>query len=136
MSARFTFDAPFVIGAHIEARANHPEVAERVFLRHGDRSWTYEAVARKSRKMAGLLAAHGVRRGERVLIVLPDAPPFAWSFFGTLTRGAVVAMGNPHAPIESLEYLSTLLKTLDRNKAAPKLPPKAQPPAPAAKPRL
>ena len=57
--------------------------------------------------MAGLLAAHGVRRGERVLIVLPDAPPFAWSFFGTLTRGAVVAMGNPHAPVESIAYLVT-----------------------------
>jgi benzoate-CoA ligase family protein len=77
----------------------------KVALRFGDRSWTYDAVARKSRKMAGLLAAHGVRRGERVLIVLPDAPPFAWAFFGTLTRGAVVAMGNPHAPLENLEYL-------------------------------
>jgi benzoate-CoA ligase family protein len=77
----------------------------KVALRFGDRSWTYEALARNSRKMAGLLAAHGVRRGERVLLVLPDAPPFVWAFFGTLTRGAVVAMGNPHAPIENLEYL-------------------------------
>ena len=79
----------------------------KVALRFGDRSWTYDAVARKTRKLAGLLAAHGIRRGERVLIVLPDAPPFAWSFFGTLARGAVVAMGNPHAPIESIEYLVT-----------------------------
>jgi len=77
----------------------------RTALRFGDRSWTYETVARKSRKMAGLLAAHGVRRGERVLIVIPDAPPFAWAFFGTLARGAVVAMGNPHGPIENIEYL-------------------------------
>ena len=82
-------------------------LGSKVALRFGNRSWTYEEVARKTRKLAGLLAAHGVRRGERVLIVLPDAPPFAWSFFGTLTRGAVVAMGNPHAPIESLEYLVT-----------------------------
>jgi benzoate-CoA ligase family protein len=37
--------------------------------------------------------------------VLPDVPPFAWVFFGTLARGCVVAMGNPDAPIESLEYL-------------------------------
>jgi benzoate-CoA ligase family protein len=80
-------------------------LGSKVALRYGDRSWTYDAVAEKSRKMAGLLAAHGVRRGERVLIVLPDAPPFVWSFFGTLTRGAVVAMGNPHAPIENLAYL-------------------------------
>jgi benzoate-CoA ligase family protein len=77
----------------------------KVALRFGDRSWSYDVVATKTRKMAGLLAAHGVRRGERVLIVLPDAPPFVWAFFGTLTRGAVVAMGNPHGPIENIEYL-------------------------------
>ncbi|HSO36798.1 MAG TPA: benzoate-CoA ligase family protein [Labilithrix sp.] len=77
----------------------------KVALRFGDRSWTYEAVARKTKKMAGLLAAHGVRRGERVLLVLPDGPPFVWAMFGALARGAVVAMGNPHGPIESVEYL-------------------------------
>jgi benzoate-CoA ligase family protein len=77
----------------------------KVALRFGCRSWTYETVAAKSRKMAALLAAHGVRRGERVLLVLPDIPPFAWAFFGALTRGAVVAMGNPLAPIENIEYL-------------------------------
>ncbi len=82
-------------------------LGSKVALRFGDRSWTYENVAKKTRKMAGLLAAHGVRRGERVLIILTDTPPFAWSFFGTLARGAVVAMGNPHAPVESLEYLVT-----------------------------
>ena len=36
-----TFEAPFTLGAQIEARATHPDVAERVFLVHGDRSWTY-----------------------------------------------------------------------------------------------
>jgi benzoate-CoA ligase family protein len=40
-----------------------------------------------------------------VLLVLPDAPPFAWAFFGALARGAVIAMGNPLAPPEALEYL-------------------------------
>lgn len=82
-------------------------LGSKVAVRFGDRSWTYAEVASKTRKMAGLFAAHGVRRGERVLIVLPDAPPFVWTFFATLTRGAVVAMGNPHAPIENIEYLVT-----------------------------
>ncbi len=80
-------------------------LAEKSALRFGERSFTYGEVADKSRRMAGLLAACGVRRGERVLIVLPDVPPFAWALFGTLARGAVVAMGNPLAPIESLDYL-------------------------------
>lgn len=77
----------------------------KVALLFGERRSTYDEIATKSRKMAALLATHGVRRGERVLIVLPDIPPFAWAFFGTLTRGAVVAMGNPLAPIENIEYL-------------------------------
>ncbi|HEY8089572.1 MAG TPA: benzoate-CoA ligase family protein, partial [Polyangiaceae bacterium] len=54
---------------------------------------------------AAMLEGADVRRGERVLIALPDVPAFAWVFFGTLARGAVVAMANPDAPPESLEYL-------------------------------
>ncbi|MGB0648153.1 MAG: benzoate-CoA ligase family protein, partial [Bradymonadia bacterium] len=37
----------------------------------------------------------GLQLGQRVYIILPDCPPFAWSFFGALKAGAVVAMGNP-----------------------------------------
>jgi benzoate-CoA ligase family protein len=80
-------------------------LGDKTAIRFGDRAYTYRAVADKSRRMAGLLAASGTRRGERVLIILPDVPPFAWAFFGTLARGAVVAMGNPLAPPETLSYL-------------------------------
>lgn len=80
-------------------------LGKKTAIRFGDRSWTYDAVADKTRRMTGLLSAAGVRRGERVLIILPDVPPFAWTFFSTLARGAVVAMGNPLAPPETLEYL-------------------------------
>ncbi len=34
-------DAPFTLGAQIEARAHHPEFVDRVLLRQGERSWTY-----------------------------------------------------------------------------------------------
>ena len=77
----------------------------RTALLFGERRWTYDEVAAKTRRTAAALAAAGVRRGERVLIVLPDVPPFAWVFFGTIALGAVVAMGNPQAPPEALEYL-------------------------------
>ncbi len=77
----------------------------KVALRFGERAYTYELVAHRARHVAEALRTHGVRRGERVLIVLPDVPPFAWAIFGAFHRGAVVAMGNPHAPIESVDYL-------------------------------
>jgi benzoate-CoA ligase family protein len=80
-------------------------LGNKVALRFGAHSYTYDDVARLSRAFAAALEEADVRRGERVLIVLPDVPPFAWVFFGTLARGCVVAMGNPDSPIESIEYL-------------------------------
>ena len=77
----------------------------KVAIRYGERSYTYELVAQRSRAFASLLVQAGVRRGERVLLVLPDCPPFAWAFFGTLARGAVIAMGNPDSKPEQIEYL-------------------------------
>jgi len=78
---------------------------DTIAIRFGDRAWTYTKVANKARAFASLLAENGVARGERVLVVLPDVPPFAWVFFGTLAAGAVVAMGNPDVPASSIEYL-------------------------------
>ena len=79
--------------------------AEKPAILWGDRRLTYAEVAAKTRAFASLLLDRGIRRGERVLIVLPDMPPFAWVFFGTLAAGNVVAMGNPDVPASSIEYL-------------------------------
>jgi benzoate-CoA ligase family protein len=77
-------------------------LAERAALRFGDRQWSYGDVADRARRVSGLLQAQGVRPGERVYIVLPDMPPFAWVFFGALRAGAVITMGNPLSPTEAL----------------------------------
>jgi benzoate-CoA ligase family protein len=78
---------------------------DKVALRFGDRSWTYAQVADGSRALARFLVDAGVRPEQRVYIVLPDTPAFAWGIFGTLAAGAVLAMGNPIAPIEDLSYV-------------------------------
>ncbi len=80
-------------------------LGSKLALRFGAYAYSYDDVARRTRAFAAALEEADVRRGERVLIVLPDVPPFAWAFFGTLARGCVVAMGNPDSPTESLEYL-------------------------------
>lgn len=41
MSAPPQLDAPFTLGAQLDARANHPEIAFRTAVRHGDRRWSY-----------------------------------------------------------------------------------------------
>jgi len=77
----------------------------RAALRFGERRWTYTDVADRSRALAHALIDLGLAPEQRVYIVLPDTPAFAWSIFGTLAAGGVVAMGNPIAPIDDLAYV-------------------------------
>lgn len=41
MQEPLRFDAPFVLGAQIEARASHPDLADKPFLLEEGRRWTY-----------------------------------------------------------------------------------------------
>lgn len=80
-------------------------LGDKVAIRYGDRGWTYADVAERARAVARALAHASVVREQRVYIVLPDTPPFAWALFGALAHGAVVAMGNPAAPPDDLAYV-------------------------------
>ena len=92
-------------------------LGDKVAIRYGELKYTYSEVAERTRCLANYFQSIGVGREERIYTVLPDVPPFAWSFFATLAHGAVVAMGNPSAPIIDLEYVlaysrATVLITL------------------------
>ncbi|MCU0656868.1 MAG: benzoate-CoA ligase family protein [Polyangiaceae bacterium] len=86
----------------------HDRLAEgrgpHVAVRYGQRAWSYAEVAARTHQAAGALQRL-VHPGERVLILLPDTPPFVWSLFATVQIGAVLAMGNPDAPTADLAYL-------------------------------
>ena len=50
-----SFNAPFVLGAQIEVRASHPDVADQPFLLHGDRVWTWRRYRDESVRLAHFL---------------------------------------------------------------------------------
>ncbi len=50
-----SIEAPMVLGAQIEARAQHPEFADRPFLIHDDRSWTFRDFRDESVRAAHFL---------------------------------------------------------------------------------
>jgi acyl-CoA synthetase (AMP-forming)/AMP-acid ligase II len=50
-----TFEAPFTLGGQIEARATHPEVADRTFLVQGDRAWSYRQYRDEAVRLAHFL---------------------------------------------------------------------------------
>jgi benzoate-CoA ligase family protein len=105
MAAAVTFPERFNLADYYLFARLREGLGSKTALRFGSRAYSYDDVARRTRAFAAALEEADVRRGERVLIVLPDVPAFAWVFFGVLARGCVVAMGNPDSPLESLEYL-------------------------------
>lgn len=98
-------------------------LGEKEAILFGERSWSYAEVADRSLRVAKGLVALGVRPGQRVYIVLPDTPPFAWSIFGVLASGGILCMGNPDAPVGDLAYVlgyvdAAVLITLPRVREA------------------
>ena len=85
----------------------------------GDRSWSYQDVANRTNHLQAWMRDFGLAKEQRVLIILPDTPAFAWSIFATLAHGAVVTMGNPDAATDDLAYVlqytrATVLITIPR----------------------
>jgi len=68
-----------------------------------DQAFTYREVQARANRCGQALRALGVGVEDRVLIILPDQPEFAFAWFGAAKIGAVIAMVNPLLPAE--EYL-------------------------------
>src|SRR5256885_916929 len=71
----------------------------------GDESVTYEQLADRSNRLANGLRALGVRREERVLLLLLDTPAFAYSFFGAQKIGAVPIPTNTLLKSQDYRYM-------------------------------
>lgn len=75
----------------------------------GLRTVTYAELLDETHRLANVLVALGVGRGDRVLVALPDGVPFVAAFLATLEVGAVVAMANPELP--ATDYAAQLAYT-------------------------
>jgi len=51
---------------------------------------TFADIARQSRRIANVLAGHGIRRGDPVLLVLPRITLWQAAYIGALRLGAIV----------------------------------------------
>jgi benzoate-CoA ligase family protein len=76
----------------------------KVCLYFGDEKFTYGDAVRLSNRTGNALRELGIKIEERVLIVLPDCPEFAWTWFGAARVGAIISMVNPLLPAVDYEY--------------------------------
>ncbi len=68
------------------------------------RSITYEELDRASDALAAALVDLGLKKSDRVAIVMPNSVAFVVSFYGILKAGGVVAATNPTYPAERMAH--------------------------------
>ncbi|HEY5071292.1 MAG TPA: class I adenylate-forming enzyme family protein [Caulobacteraceae bacterium] len=77
---------------------------ERIFLVHEDERVTFEAFFRAVSTFAQELADQGVRKGDRVAIVMRNLPEWPVAFYAAQALGAIVAPLNAWWTGQELEY--------------------------------
>jgi benzoate-CoA ligase family protein len=79
--------------------------ANRIAIYYQDQKITYEELFEKVNRTGNALKDLGVEIEHRVLLVLPDSPEFAFSFFGAIKIGAVPIPTNPWMTAPDYQYL-------------------------------
>src|SRR5436189_6465612 len=77
----------------------------KVALICGDHRMPYVQVNALANRLANQLIAAGVKRGERVVICLPNSVETAVSIFAALKAGAVFVVLNPTTKTDKLSYI-------------------------------
>ena len=77
----------------------------RTAILSGDQSITYAQVAERSNRLANGLHALGLRREDRVMLLLHDTPAFVYSFFGAQKLGAVPVPTNTLLKSQDYQYM-------------------------------
>lgn len=98
-----------------EMAARHPD---HPALLHADERVTYADLRDRARRVAGWMRARGMRRGDRVGLLMNNRPEWVESFLGATMLGAVVVAFSTWSKQDELDYLFTdsgirLLVTLD-----------------------
>jgi benzoate-CoA ligase family protein len=85
-----------------ENASRHPE---RVAIHFRDRTFTYREVEEAAARCRGALAAHGIRAGDRVALLMSDSPEMIFAFLGIVGLAAIAAPCNTLLPAEGLAYV-------------------------------
>ncbi|MFD4636242.1 amino acid adenylation domain-containing protein [Lentzea sp. NPDC058436] len=95
--------SPLPLHLAFEAAADaHPD---RLALTFGDRSWTYAELDAAANRVAHVLAADGVRRGDRVGVLLERGERVVTTILGVLKAGAAYVPVDLATPRDRAEFV-------------------------------
>ncbi|MCP3958846.1 MAG: fatty acyl-AMP ligase [bacterium] len=90
----------------LEARARH--AGGRSAFRFGGRDYTFAKVWESAERFAGCLMEHGLRPGDRAVLVLPNGAEFFTAFYGAQRAGVVAVPIFPGSGAERVLALADL----------------------------
>lgn len=81
------------------------EYPDNAAILYRDTVVTYGQLAHMVRAFAAALGVHGIGKGDRVGILLPNVPPFTVAYYGAAAIGAIAVPANPLLKPAELEYM-------------------------------
>lgn len=79
---------------------------EKIAIQQGDHALTYHELEERTRQAAGLLHTHGIRRGDKVLMLMTNDFRFVECLFGILRTGAIAVPMNIKLGSDALIYVA------------------------------
>ena len=98
--------APGNLAAQLAGLAERRGWTDRAAFHQGHRVWTHGEVHTLAARAAGVLAGHGVRPGDRVLLALPDGIAWVTAFLAVARLGAVAVLVNPELPAADHAFMA------------------------------
>jgi benzoate-CoA ligase family protein len=92
--------ADYLVDRHVRAGRG-----ARTAILCGDESIAFTQVAERSNRLANGLRSIGVRREDRIMLLLLDTPTFVYSFFGAQKIGAVPIPTNTLLKSQDYQYM-------------------------------
>ncbi|MDX2777102.1 class I adenylate-forming enzyme family protein [Streptomyces caniscabiei] len=99
-------DAPGNLAAHLAALVERRGWAARPAFHQGHRGWSHGEIHDLAARTATVLADHGVRPGDRVLLALPDSVTWVTTFLALARLGAVAVLVNPELTPPELQFMA------------------------------
>ncbi|MFZ4850900.1 MAG: AMP-binding protein, partial [Caldilinea sp.] len=91
------------LAAYVEQ--GHRQFPDRPALLFEHEIFTYRQLDELCSRSANMLAAIGVRRGDRVAVVLPNVPAFLAAYFGALKLGALIVTVNTALKTDEVAFV-------------------------------
>ncbi|MEU0070876.1 AMP-binding protein [Streptomyces sp. NPDC006332] len=99
-------DTPGNLAVYLAALTERRGWTGRAAFHQGHRVWTHGEVHDLAARAATVLAEHGVRPGDRVLLALPDGIAWVTAFLATARLGAVAVLVNPELPATEHAFMA------------------------------